>query len=438
MHEALVPEIDTLLERGARLSASGHTAEAYQVFVAAFERAPSSARVQNDLGSFLMQRGHLDEARALFSMSAESGDVGGLCGLVEIRERKGELEDALALAQRVPGAIEASLALRVVAARILDRLGRPTQAVALLSKVDTRGLSRYDAAGIHYLLGDLHAARKKPEQAFEAWRRANARRELVFDREAYASEVDRAIATWPQGCFETRPQGSTSERPVFIVGIPRSGTSLVEQLLASHPAVYGAGELADINVLQASTDPRDAEQVCRAADTYLSRIDALDRTADRVTDKMPFNAMRLGFIAQLFPRARVVHCVRDPMDTALSIYGRNFSDWHTYATDLVDIAAYIAGHEQVVAHWREALPLPLLEVSYEELVREGEPKVREIVEFVGLPWDAAVMDFHRSERTVATASYAQVQQPLHAGSVGRARAYAKPMRTFRSALARFR
>jgi len=431
-------DIDSLLERGARLSASGFTAEAYRVFVAAYELAPSSTRVQNRVGNFLLERGHLEEARELFSMSAEQGDLGGLCGLVEVRERRGQLEEALAIVERVPGAIEASLALRVAKARILNRLGRSAEAAMMLSSVDTRSLPDHDAAGVHYLLGDLYHEQGQTERAFAAWRRANSRRHLVFNRHTFAEEVEEVIAAWPKDGFGTRPRGSDSERPVFIVGVPRSGTSLVEHILSAHPSVFGAGELADINALYQATDREDPEHVARAAKAYLSRLEALDSAAARVIDKMPFNAMRLGFIAQLYPNARVIHCVRNAEDTALSIYGRNFSDWHAYATDLTDIAIYIAGHERMMEHWRDALPLPILEVEYEKLVQTGQPMLEQLVEFVGLPWDDAVANFHESARTVATASYAQVQQPLYTSSVGRARAYSKPLRSFRSALARLR
>ena len=431
-------DIDSLLERGARLSASGFTAEAYRVFVKAYELAPESPRVLNRVGDFLLERGHVEEALALFSMSADQGDVGGLCGLVEVRERRGELGEALSIVDRVPEALEASLALRVVTARILGRTGRIDDAAALLSAVDTRSLPDRDAAAVHYQLGELYHARGKTERAFAAWRRANSRRHLVFNRAAHESEIDELVAAWSKKSFESRPRGSDSERPVFIVGVPRSGTSLVEHILAAHPSVFGAGELADINALYQATDTSDAGQVSRAASNYLSRLEGLDCSAKRVIDKMPFNAMRLGFIAQLFPKARVIHCVRDPKDTALSIYGRNFSDWHTYATDMTDIAGYIAGHERMMEHWEEVLPLPILEVEYETLVRTGEPMLRKLVDFVGLPWDDAVMGFHASTRTVATASFAQVRQPLYTSSVGRARPYAKQMRSFRSALARFR
>ena len=431
-------DLDSLLERGARLSASGFTTEAYRVFLAAYELAPDSARVQNRVGDFLLERGHLGEARELFAMSADQGDLGGLCGLVEVRERKGELEKALELVDRVPGALEASLALRVVTARILSRLGRLEDAAVLLATVETRSQPDHDAAGVHYLLGDLYHLQGQTERAFAAWRRANSRRHLVFNRSKHEAEVDAQIDAWPQGCFEGRPRGSASERPVFIVGVPRSGTSLVEQILAAHPAVYGAGELADINALYQATDPRDQEQVSRAASAYLSRLERLDRLATRITDKMPFNAMRLGFIAQLFPNARVIHCVRDPEDTALSIYGSNFSDWHNYATDFTDIAGYIAGHERMMEHWRSVLPLPILDVEYEKLVGTGEPMLRELVDFVELPWDDAVTGFHRSSRVVATASYAQVQQPLYTSSIGRAQAYAEHLQSFRNALHRFR
>lgn len=431
-------DVSGCLQRGARLHASGFITEAYHVFIEALERAPDDPRVQTRVGDFLLARGELAEADRLFSMAAARGDIGGLCGLVEVCERRGQLDEAWALIERIPGALDHSLALRVVAARILARRGRVGEACELLVAVNPALLSDDDASGVLYALGDLQHQLGKPDRAFSAWRRANARRSLTCDRQALDDEVDTAIERYDEAAFLQLPRGSISDRPVFIVGMPRSGTSLVEQILASHPDVFGAGELPDINALFHATDHASTEQVERAAKTYLGRLTTLDGDAARVTDKMPFNAMRLGFIAQLFPHARVIHCTRDAQDAALSIFGRNFSDWHSYAGDLGDIAHYIANHERVMEHWRSVLPLSILEVQYEQLVHRGEAAMRELFDHVGLSWHAEALNFHQQARTVKTASYAQVQKPLYTSSVGRARAYSKQLRTFRKELSRLR
>ena len=431
-------DVTSLLDRGSRLSASGFTTEAYQVFLTAFEQAPQSTKVQSRVGDFLLRRGELEDAQRFFSLAATGGDIAGLCGLVEVRERQGQLDAAWALLEQVPGAIEQSLAVRSIAARILARTGQPQQALALLTAVDPTPLNDNDAAGILHQLGDLHAELGHPERAFDAWTRANRRRRLDFDRVAHAKAVDVAIERYDAGSFDRFPTGSTSARPVFIVGIPRSGTSLVEQILATHPEVHGGGELPDISALSTATDPDNAEQIGRAAKSYLQRQRVLDRAALRVTDKMPFNAMQLGFIAQLFPNATIIHCVRDESDTALSIYGRNFSDWHDYATSLRNIANFTAEHERMMAHWRSVLPNPFLEVRYEELVQNGEDVMRTLIDHIGLGWDPCVMEFHRNTRTISTASYAQVQRPLYTTGIGRAKPYSKALRAFRNELARAR
>ncbi len=431
-------EVADLLDRGRRLHASGFAAEAYQAFLAAFQHAPNDARVQSRVGDFLLARGELDDAQRFFSLAASEGDIAGLCGLVEVRERRGQLDAAWALIEQVPGAIERSLALRVVAARLLARTGRAEQACALLSEIDSGALSNSDAAGVSYQLGDLHHELGDTERAFAAWTRANRRRQLAFERRAHERKIDDVIAAHDETTLSSLPTGSQSDRPVFIVGIPRSGTTLVEQILAAHPQIFGAGELPDINVLAQATERSNPDQVQRATKSYLQRIQQLDRDALRVTDKMPFNAMRLGFIAQLFPNAKIIHCVRDAGDVALSIFGRNFSDWHSYAGSLRDIAVYIAEHERLMAHWREVLPLEIHDVRYEDLVRRGEDAMRELVDHVGLDWDPAVTAFHRSGRAVTTASHAQVQKPLYETSIGRCRAYSKQLRAFRRELGRAR
>ncbi len=431
-------DVGTLLQRGAQLNARGLVSEAYASYIAALEQAPADARVQTRVGDFLLARGELDEANSLYSMAASQGDVGGLCGLVEVCERRGKLDRAWAMIERVPAALDHSLALRVVAARVLARRGQVRDAAGLLQSVDTRPLSDNDAAGVGFALGDLHDELGEPELAFEAWRAANARRGLRFDRDQYGAAIDAMMCRYRAGALEGLPRGNPSDRPIFIVGAPRSGTTLVEQILAAHPHVHGAGELPDINALFAVTDHEQPAEIRTAATSYLERLQTLDRNAQFITDKMPFNAMRLGFIAQLFPNARVIHCVRDPQDTAISIFGRNFSDWHTYATKLENIGCYIGHHERLMEHWQAVLPVPILEVGYEQLAQRGAPAIRWLLDALALPWDPAVLRFHEATRSVRSASYAQVHQPLYTTSIGRSRGYVRHLHGFERARAEAR
>ena len=242
---------------------------------------------------------------------------------------------------------------------------------------------------------------------------------------------------------------TASEVPVFIVGMPRSGTSLIEQILASHPQAAGAGELpevprfadamrgvlgAEIGYPQCAAE-LDAGSIESFAQSYLQRLRETDSNAVRVSDKMPANCWHLGLIAVALPNARVIHCQRDPMDTALSIFFRRFTRGHPYAYALADIAAELRGYESMMAHWREQLPLRMLELSYEDLVDNLESGTRALLDFLDLPFDERCLRFHDTERLVHTASAWQVRQPLYSSAVGRWRHYAEQLEPLRRALA---
>jgi hypothetical protein len=221
---------------------------------------------------------------------------------------------------------------------------------------------------------------------------------------------------------------------VFIVGLPRSGTTLTEQILASHPLLHGAGELPDLPRLAARIAPeapwQSAQRLERLssqelAHEYLGALrEGAPRGRLRITDKLPFNFFQLGFAALLFPQARVIHCRRDARDNALSIWLENFNADQRYATDFDDIAHLRRGYESLMAHWQATLPLRILEVDYEALVADVEGQARRLVEFVGAPWDRRCLDFHQSARAVQTPSRWQVRERIYTRSVERWRNYA--------------
>ena len=216
--------------------------------------------------------------------------------------------------------------------------------------------------------------------------------------------------------------------------MPRSGTSLLEQILASHPSVHAAGELQDITDIVSSLPsrlgstlayPACLENVTQGAvddiaRSYLKKIETLSpKNTTVVTDKMPDNFRHLGLIQLLFPKARVIHCVRDPLDTCLSCYFQNFSGEHDYSYNLQNMGIYYRLYERLMRHWKQVLDLKILDVSYEELVTATEETTRSILDFCGLPWDARCLESHKIRRAVVTSSYDQATRPIYHESLRR-------------------
>lgn len=263
------------------------------------------------------------------------------------------------------------------------------------------------------------------------WTQAGER----FDADALRGYGDWAIAHFtPARCARHATLGDPSDLPVFVVGMPRSGTSLVEQIAASHSQVFGAGERKDIDRIlsdlgHAATEPspdgwdRDAAQ--QAAAAHIAHLRELGRGAARVIDKLPDNARVLGQIAALFPGARVILCRRDLRDVCLSCYFQHFSEPLVWTTDQAELALRAREIDRLMTHWRSVLPLRMMEMQYESLVADLEGESRRLIAFLGLEWEAACLNFHQTERTVVTSSLWQVRQPLYATSVGRWRHYRK-------------
>jgi tetratricopeptide (TPR) repeat protein len=279
---------------------------------------------------------------------------------------------------------------------------------------------------LRYAMGKYFDDLRQYEQAFAQYRQANElsrRYRVLYDRGQSQQDTERLIQACDSRWLErARSRGVASDLPVLVVGMPRSGTSLVEQILASHPAVFGAGELPFWN---AAGDSLSADAVGALGRDYLAVLRALAADAARVVDKMPENFRHLGLIHAALPGARIIHVSRDPIDTCLSIYFRDFRASLAYATDLDDLAHQYRQYRRLMQHWRELLPAGvMMELPYESLVAEPELWSRRLLEFVALPWDAHCLDFAATRRSVVTASKWQVRQKISAGSVGRWRNYA--------------
>lgn len=289
------------------------------------------------------------------------------------------------------------------------------------------------------LLARLHDKSAQPARAFAA---AAHGKMLEGERSDPAQEMALALAleqTFTRSRLSRAPYGIEDEsRPVFIVGMPRSGTSLLEQMLAGHPDVHAAGELDELGYMTHELSPGDplrwperaaaldATSLRLLAQRYVHLWPAEIGHARRVTDKMPHNFVRLGLVHLLFPQARVIHIERDPRDVAVSIFLHHFDGHHPYANDIEDIAHHLLFHRRCMAHWRVALPPGvMLEVRYEDLVADPQAHARRIAEFLGLPWHDGLLTPEQARRTVLTSSRFQVQEPIHRRAVSRWRAYAR-------------
>ncbi len=310
-------------------------------------------------------------------------------------------------------------------------------------------MSRISRRNLHFALAKAYDDVGAFDQAFAHCRRANETEKSRFDRDAHERFVSAQIDFFSEGFFHERPAGASgSEKPVLIVGMPRSGTTLVGRILAAHPAVHSAGELIVFRqmaeqlprLLQSrETYPRVLEGLSERTALGLSGayIKSLSRTASsdavRLLDDYPENFLFLGLVGLLFPRARIIHCRRDPLDTCLSVYMRRLDPMpngdHAYGDDIEDLAFYYRQYERLMSHWRAVIPNSMLDLRYERLVADQEQEVRRIIDFAGLEWSNQCLSFHDSGGVVSTSSVWQVRQPLYRSSVGRWRHYRKYLQT---------
>jgi Flp pilus assembly protein TadD len=315
----------------------------------------------------------------------------------------------------------------------------------LLAKPDLRTESR---SLLNFTLAAWWEKQGEYDASFAAYIRGNdLRREIYkqqgrpFNAQTYIAQINALATAFTPPVFEkVRGMGVTSERPVFVVGMVRSGTTLVEQILSSHPQVHGCGELRDIDLLAPHFYPACAKGITptmirQMADHYLKKLTHLAGTEPaRVVDKMPRNFLHLGMITVLFPNAHVIHCRRDPLDTCISAFVQNFQHV-SYGTRLEDIGLYYREYARLMEHWRKVLPKKMYEVQYEELVADQERISRELIDFVGLKWDNRVLAFHKNPRSVKTVSRLQVRQPIYNRSVARWKRFEKYLQPLHDALA---
>jgi tetratricopeptide (TPR) repeat protein len=463
---------DALNNVGATLCKLGRYREAELYFRKAIERRPNYAEAHSNLGAVLRAKGLFAEAetalRRALQLKPDYADARALLGLAlafqgRFRDANAQFEKAL---KQSPRHVQALLGMAYVAtsegrfdeaealyARVLEidprspgaqagraGLRKMTTADANWFKVAEEiahsGIVPEEEAALRFAMGKYCDDVGDYRRAFKNYERANKLMKSfgdAFRPEVHSHFVDDLIRVYtPEAIAQLRNGAAVSTKAVLVTGMPRSGTSLAEQILASHPAVKGAGELffwsraglryeAEIRRAPLAVSTRQ-----QLAAGYERLLESFGAEAARVVDKDPANADYLGVIYSAIPQVRVIYMQRDPIDTCLSCYFQQFTHALNFTFDLADLAEYYREHQRLMAHWRRVLPPgTILDVPYEELVADQQLWTRRMLEFIGLEWDERCMDFHTTDRPIATASYWQVRQKMYQTSVERWRRYEK-------------
>lgn len=428
---------------GIALRHLGKVEEAGREFEYVIARDGDQINALMALGYVKMSLGEYREAVDCYRavQGLEQGRQDAVAAEAEIYEKQGDDGRAWETIKPYLSAGLGDPELAIIYGKLARRQGSHSAAINRLEAfIGAHEIPAESLARLRFLLGDLCDDIGKFDSAFEHYRTGNELKGVYFDSYRYRHDIMQQINRFSQAKLERYPRsGFRSKLPIFIVGMPRSGTSLVEQILSSHREVHGAGELTDIGKLvepltgkkrygfheMDAIDLLSAGQLDEMARRYIDRLAALSPESLRITDKMPGNFHHLGFIELLFPAARVIHCRRNAVDTCLSCYFQNFAAIHDYSFRLEDVARYYLGYRRLMTHWEKVLEIPIHEVVYEQLVEDPEREIRRLIEFSGLEWDEQCLRFYEKRRIIRTASYDQANRPIYRQSVNRWRNYEK-------------
>ncbi len=446
--------VTLMLIRAAAMTRMGDARRAIPALKKILDQYPSRAQAHLELGAAYQAEGRLDEAEAAYeqSLAIAPGSPDAAAALGSLRRLQGDHEGAMACVEPLVKAGTASSAGVLLFAEQAKRLKREREGVeAVRGHLGTEGVWPFYVRRLTWALGELLDALGEHDQAFNCFLWLNEAAKPDWDPDAFTAACDAMIDAWTPDAVAALPDsGVTSELPVFIFGMPRSGTTLTEQIIASHPKAAGGGELSLAHKFAAQIQPEEQggfallndpaalnrSRLSRFGRQVLKRLSDLDRSAARATDKAPNSCFHLGLITAALPGAKLVHCVRDPLDTCLSCYFQDFRDARAtaFARDMDWLGRYFNDYRRVVAHWEAVLETPIHTVVYEDMVADRLGESKKLLDFVGLGWDDACERFHERKRVVRTASEFQVDQPIYTRSVRRHEKYAGRIGPLRDAI----
>jgi tetratricopeptide (TPR) repeat protein len=429
---------------GTVLRVLGRNTESETILRCALRLKRNYSEARNSLGSTLVSLGRLREAKGCFAkvLKASPRNLEALMGMGQVAKFQGHFAEAEKIFKRVlenqpkmPTAWAALAGLRKMTSLDQDWIGIAEEIV------ESPGTTLLERVDLSFAIGKFYDDVSNFQKAFCAYKRANELQKSTaapYQRAKYTVLVDGLIRAYRSRTVSLSGRGSISDKPVFIVGMMRSGTSLVEAILASHPSVQSIGESPFwSNAAHEDEATRNGtlsdERIEILAQTYLRAISNHSSFTRYIIDKTPSNADYLGLIHLVFPNARIIYMQRDPRDSCLSCYFQQFSTAHDFAMDMSDLAHYYRQHQRLMEHWRGVLPAgTILDVPYSELVSDQNGWTRKILEFLHLDWDERCLHFEQTVRPVATASYWQVRQKMYNNSLQRWRNYEKYIGPLRS------
>ncbi len=426
------------LKKATDLHKAGRVSDAERIYLSILETDPANIDAKHLLGLVRGEQDRDQEALALINeaITAKPEEPAFHHNIAGIYRRMGRLADAeteFRTAIRLkPDYGEAYQGLSEV---VTFSAGDPLieQTIAQVQRLD---LDDRIKSYFYFAAAKMHADIGNYDTAFHCYQSGNKATGRKFDTRRHRQAVMENIYIFSNYYLRGRPkEGNDSQLPVFIVGMPRSGTTLIEQILASHSKIYGAGELNEIKRLAHAAPNFSLVKapyphcvpllkpgaIRKMADDYLGYISKLsDKPAiERVVDKHPLNFLNIGLILMMFPNARIIHTRRNPLDTCLSCFFQNFTRGQDYSFDLTSLAHFYNDYARLMEHWKGLYPGRILEVDYESMIEQQEDQSRRLIAFCGLEWEEACLQFHNTRRTVKTASFLQVRQPIYKSSRGR-------------------
>ena len=474
---------------GDALWGLGKSVEAVAAYKRALQLNPELADTHYNLGGLLTELGQLDDAVKCFNeaLRINPADKKAYQGLGRVRNEQGNMAQAVSAYQKAIAIDPLNEEFYEELGKTLSDHGEIEKAVSAYRKaveinpentVAYRGLTKHkkfmeydadikameslfskkelpheDSIDLAFALGKAYEDLGNFDKSMEFVTKAARLKRSSYDYSNSESkqQFDKIKEVFSADFFSKHPDtGSPDQTPIFILGMPRSGTSLVEQILASHADVFGAGEINDLAIVfESITKPVDKEPLRKFPDgltgldgraladlgnQYVTRIRRYSNDAKFITDKMPHNFLRIGLIRAILPNARIIHCTRDPMDTCLSIYKTYLVKGHRYSYDLSELGQYYRMYLELMDFWKDTLPGFVYDQNYEELVKSPKQQVQNLLRHCDLPWDNACLDFHQTRRRIGTASSAQVNRPIYDNSVNLWTRYEKHLGPLKTAI----
>lgn len=408
----------------------------------------SSPEAVTALATSLRYLGRIDEASALLDrhLAAHPDDRPVIAAKADLLHFTGRNEDAAALLEPALDRSPRDASLVLAYGRVAHDARACARAADLMLALEhDPSLTPRRRSLLLIRLGGVLDRLGRYDEAFAAVTRGHALAPEPWDASAERAQVERVISAWtPEALAARADWGVDDPRPVFIVGMPRSGTTLIEQIVDAHPSAFGAGELPDIHAMVhqcsrgmylADLSVLSRDDAATRARRYLARLSGMAPQAQRVTDKAPLNYRHVGLISVLFPRAKIVHALRDPLDTCLSCFFQSIAGHFPQGRDLGRLGAMYVDHLRLMAHWKRLLPGRILDVRYEDVVDDLEGQTRRLLEFIGLAFDERCLRFWETGRIATTSSNDQVRRPLYRSSVARHERYAAHLGPLKAALA---